>query len=205
MRMHIFRWVAVFVLAPFALASRADEAAATVKKLQVTILSTMVVDYIGENEGLGEWGFSALIEADGRKILFDTGAHPDTVLHNAKALGLDLSGVTDVVLSHFHNDHTGGLLALRRELRKVNPHAMERAHIGHEFFWLRRADGRVWDQTIQLRKAYLEMGGAFVEHLHAEELFPGIWVTGEIPRRTDEHNFSKGVEVQSPDGNWVED
>ena len=86
---------------------------------------------------MGEWGFAALFKADGREILFDTGAHPDTVLHNAKAFGIDLADVTDVVLSHFHDDHTSGLLALRGELARRNPHAMERAHVGRGFFWLR--------------------------------------------------------------------
>ena len=39
------------------------------KDLKITILSTMVADY----DYLGEWGFSAIIESDGHKILFDTG------------------------------------------------------------------------------------------------------------------------------------
>jgi 7,8-dihydropterin-6-yl-methyl-4-(beta-D-ribofuranosyl)aminobenzene 5'-phosphate synthase len=49
--------------------------------LKVTLLSTMLV---GSTTGLGEWGFSALIEADGHRVLLDTGAHPDTVLQNAR-------------------------------------------------------------------------------------------------------------------------
>jgi hypothetical protein len=52
------------------------------------LLSTMLAD-----AGIGEWGFSALVEADGRHILFDTGARPDTVLHKARELGIDLAGV----------------------------------------------------------------------------------------------------------------
>src|SRR5277367_6070407 len=72
-----------------------------VKTLKVTILSTMLAD-----DGIGEWGFAALVEADGHKILFDTGARPNTVLENARELKLDLSDVQDVILSHFHDDHT---------------------------------------------------------------------------------------------------
>src|SRR2546430_381988 len=87
--------------------------------LKVTILSTMLAD-----QGLGEWGFSALVEADGHKILFDTGARPRTVLENAKELKIDLSDVQDVVLSHFHDDHTTGLMTLRREFAKANPAAL---------------------------------------------------------------------------------
>ena len=90
-----------------------------VVSLKVTILSTMLAE-----EGMGKWGFSALVEADGHRILFDTGLHPETVLQNARELGIDLSSVTDVVLSHHHGDHTGGLLALRRELMKTSPTAI---------------------------------------------------------------------------------
>src|ERR1700761_5984002 len=79
-------------------------AASEVKALKVTVLSTMLAD-----DGIGEWGFAALVEADGRRILVDTGARPDTVLINARELGIDLSHVPTVVLTHFHDDHIGGL------------------------------------------------------------------------------------------------
>src|SRR5690242_3110567 len=59
-----------------------------VHSLKITILSTMLAD-----EGIGEWGFAALVECDGHKILFDTGARPNTVLENARELKLDLTGV----------------------------------------------------------------------------------------------------------------
>src|SRR6476661_3736587 len=68
-----------------------------VKSLKITVLSTMLAD-----KGVGEWGFAALVEADGHRILFDTGFRPETVLQNARELGIDLSNVTDVVLSHHH-------------------------------------------------------------------------------------------------------
>ena len=72
-----------------------EPAGQRVKSLKVTILSTMLAD-----AGMGEWGFAALVEADGRRILFDTGLRSETVLQNARELGIDLSTVTDVVLSH---------------------------------------------------------------------------------------------------------
>ncbi len=76
----------------------------SVQNLKVTILSTMLSD-----EGIGEWGFAALVEADGHRILVDTGAKPDTVLSNARELNIDLSDVREVVLTHNHDDHVGGL------------------------------------------------------------------------------------------------
>src|SRR3954447_19183458 len=88
-----------------------------VKSVDVVVLSTMLAD----RAGVGEWGFAALVEADGRRILFDTGARPETVLRNAGELGVELGGVSKVILSHHHGDHTGGLVTLRRELSRQNP------------------------------------------------------------------------------------
>lgn len=59
---------------------------------------------------LGEPGFSALLECGEKTILFDTG-YSDVYIENARRLGLDLEKVTHIVLSHGHNDHTGGLAA----------------------------------------------------------------------------------------------
>ena len=103
-----------------------------VQRLRVLLLSTMLAD-----RGIGEWGFAALVDADGRRLLFDTGAAPDTVLRNARSLGVDLGGVEDVILSHNHRDHTGGLLALRRALRGAAPRALSRVHVAPGIFYPR--------------------------------------------------------------------
>src|SRR5271157_798073 len=85
--------------------------------LKVTLLSTMLV---GSTTGVGEWGFSALIEADGHRVLLDTGARPDTVLQNARDLKIDLSDVKEVILTHNHWDHVGGLMVRLKETMKKN-------------------------------------------------------------------------------------
>src|SRR4051795_13762230 len=121
-----------------------------VVSLKITVLSTMLAD-----RGMGEWGFSVLVEADGHRILFDTGMHPQTVLDNARELGVDLSNVTDVVLSHHHGDHTGGLLALRRELIKANPEALSRFFVCRGIFLPRPGDdGGEGNETIALKGPY---------------------------------------------------
>src|SRR6185295_13501871 len=125
---RVSRWALVLLLL-----SSATAQAGRVKSLKITVLSTMLAD----RKGVGEWGFAALVEVDGRRILFDTGARPRTVLENAAELKVDLSTVTDVVLSHNHGDHTGGLLPLRSELARKNPAALSRAHVGAGIFWSR--------------------------------------------------------------------
>src|SRR5689334_20333774 len=64
------------------------QASRRVQSLKVTILTTM----LSGGRGIGEWGFAALVEADGRRFLFDTGGRPDTIVINARELGIDLTG-----------------------------------------------------------------------------------------------------------------
>lgn len=57
----------------------------------------------------GEWGFSAVVNHEDRRILYDTGLSGDVLIHNMNIMGIDPESIDDVILSHNHNDHTGGL------------------------------------------------------------------------------------------------
>ena len=84
------------------------------EKAQITIL----YDAFGKPSTMEkDWGFAALIEHGGKRILFDTGNNPDILARNAKAKGVDLSKLDFVVMSHRHGDHMGGL----DYLLSVNP------------------------------------------------------------------------------------
>ncbi len=187
-----------------------------VQSLRITILSTMLAD-----RGVGEWGFAALVEADGHRILYDAGYRPETVLRNARELGIDLSTVTDVVLSHHHGDHTGGLVTLRRELVRSNPAALSRVHVAPGMFLSRRCPASLaagpasgtcgmfgaeqyGDQeanpAIALKGELEGMGVTFVEHAGPTELLPGVWLTGPVPRRHPEHNWNPAVQIVTPSG-----
>lgn len=170
-----------------------------IRQLKITVLSTMLAD-----QGIGEWGFAALVEADGHRILVDTGARPETVLTNIHDLHLDLSDVREVVLTHNHDDHVGGLVTLRRELMKKNPAALSVAHVGKGIFYSRPKDGREENVMLDLRKDYESTGGKFIEHDSPVELFPGAWLSGPVPRPYPEHNWSSLGKVQTPEG-LVED
>jgi 7,8-dihydropterin-6-yl-methyl-4-(beta-D-ribofuranosyl)aminobenzene 5'-phosphate synthase len=172
--------------------------------LKITILSTGVAD----GKGIAEWGFSALVESGGKAILFDTGMRPDTVSINCKDLGVDLSPVEDVVLSHSHDDHFGGLLALRREYSERNPKALGRAWVAEGFFlpWEYTVPGEEETNAApRLRKDFEALGGAFTEVPKPAELLPGVWITGPIPRPFDEINWPKGfAPIALPSGGTVE-
>jgi len=169
------------------------------RSAKVTILSTMLTD----TAGIGEWGFAALVEAGDYRLLFDTGERPETVLRNAEELKIDLSGITDVVLSHNHGDHTGGLLALRQAMAARNPAALSRAHGAQGIFLPRRYEDRgetEGNPMLALRASYEATGARIAEHSQAEQLAPGVWITGPVERRHPERNFPRGGRVVTPRG-----
>jgi 7,8-dihydropterin-6-yl-methyl-4-(beta-D-ribofuranosyl)aminobenzene 5'-phosphate synthase len=167
-----------------------------VHALKITILSTMLAD-----EGIGEWGFAALVEVDGNRVLYDTGARPGTALQNAREMKIDLAGVRDVILSHNHTDHTGGLVTLRRELSAANPDALSRAHVAPGIFYSRPDEhGAETNTAIAARREYEALGGTIVEHARPAELFPGVWLTGPVPRVHPERNWSVKGDVVTPGG-----
>jgi 7,8-dihydropterin-6-yl-methyl-4-(beta-D-ribofuranosyl)aminobenzene 5'-phosphate synthase len=79
---------------------------------------TILYDAFGKSPSLKkDWGFSAFVEYNGKRLLFDTGNNADTFAENVKALGIDLKKLDFVVISHRHGDHTSGL----SYLLSVNP------------------------------------------------------------------------------------
>ena len=79
---------------------------------------TILYDSFGKSPTLTmDWGFAALVDYGGKRILFDTGNNAQIFEHNVKAAGVDLQKVDFVVMSHRHGDHMGGLAYLL----KVNP------------------------------------------------------------------------------------
>ena len=79
---------------------------------------TLLYDAFGKTSTLTkDWGFAALIEYGGKRILFDTGNNAEIFAHNVEAAGIDLKQLDFVVISHRHGDHTSGL----NYLLKVNP------------------------------------------------------------------------------------
>lgn len=87
-------------------------------KAQTENRVTILFDAFGPPSSLKmDWGFAALVEYGGRRILFDTGNNAKVFEHNVKELGVDLKTIDAVVISHRHGDHTSGL----NYLLQINP------------------------------------------------------------------------------------
>jgi 7,8-dihydropterin-6-yl-methyl-4-(beta-D-ribofuranosyl)aminobenzene 5'-phosphate synthase len=79
---------------------------------------TILYDAFGKDAAMTkDWGYAALVEINGKRILFDTGDDPGIFAKNVKAKGVDLTKLDFVVLSHRHGDHVGGV----SHLLAVNP------------------------------------------------------------------------------------
>jgi 7,8-dihydropterin-6-yl-methyl-4-(beta-D-ribofuranosyl)aminobenzene 5'-phosphate synthase len=79
---------------------------------------TILYDAFGTDAAMKkDWGFSALVEISGKRILFDTGNDADIFAANIKAKNIDLTSIDFVVLSHRHSDHMAGL----NHVLSVNP------------------------------------------------------------------------------------
>jgi 7,8-dihydropterin-6-yl-methyl-4-(beta-D-ribofuranosyl)aminobenzene 5'-phosphate synthase len=103
----ILAWNAALALA--ALAAAAPRAGAQPAGIKVTYLYDNTAAVPGVRE---DWGFACLVEAHGKRVLFDTGTKPDVLRHNAEALRVDLGRLDALVFSHDHTDHVGALPAL---------------------------------------------------------------------------------------------
>jgi 7,8-dihydropterin-6-yl-methyl-4-(beta-D-ribofuranosyl)aminobenzene 5'-phosphate synthase len=144
---------------------------------------------------LAEWGLSILVEVDNLKILLDTG-YSISAAYNAPLLGVDLSAIDKIVLSHSHCDHTGGLhqILLSRNKKEVEV-------IAHPDIWTpqygRFPEGGYMYAGIPFRREELESLGASF-NLTREPLWitENIVTTGEISmvteyERTDPFHYVK--------------
>lgn len=106
------------------------------------------------------WGFGAWVADDSNIVLFDTGDNGKILLNNLDALGLAPEQVNAVVVSHIHWDHIGGL---------------------SDFLKVARKDVKVYVPESILEAMSGQFHGAdFVAVDDAQEIFPGVWTTGQL-------------------------
>ncbi|MDI9644119.1 MAG: MBL fold metallo-hydrolase [Candidatus Verstraetearchaeota archaeon] len=153
----------------------------TVEYVEVRILSDNSV-LPGARGMLGEHGFSALLESCGESVLFDTGQTGIPLVNNLKLLGI--YKVEDVVLSHGHYDHSGGLPAL------ISAGLTPSRIFTHEDAFRRRYK-RIRGQTVEIGLPYqaslLESAGVEVAFSSAPVKVKGwLTTTGEVERSSFE-------------------
>lgn len=144
----------------------------------------IIVDNNAPEDFVQEHGFAAWIEAGDRCILFDTG-QGEALTANAAALGIDLSQADMIVLSHGHWDHTG---ALARALGEVGDIPV----LCHPDAFLTRYSVKPADVAREIsmaetaRSALESLPQGRLEYISSSrEIFPGVGITGEVPRRSD--------------------
>jgi 7,8-dihydropterin-6-yl-methyl-4-(beta-D-ribofuranosyl)aminobenzene 5'-phosphate synthase len=170
--------------------------------IQITTLSENTV--AGVNV-VAEWGLSILIEADGYKILMDTG-RSFSAAYNAITLGIDLSQIDKIVFSHGHFDHTGGLLHILKMVKG------EVEVIAHPDVWalkyIRRSEQAVDYIGVPFpREAAETLGASFNLTKEPVWISENIVTSGEIPMITEYEKIDPNLYVKEkgelkPDPLW---
>ncbi|MBN1368864.1 MAG: MBL fold metallo-hydrolase [Dehalococcoidaceae bacterium] len=156
-------------------------------KIEVSVLT----DNIASSRCPGEWGLSFLIETDDEKLLFDTGKS-FTALHNAATIGKNLAGLSAIVLSHGHYDHTGGLRNILKQTGRVK--IIGHPDIFNPKYAHRQPGSAPYYIGIPFSRPLLEKAGA--EFVLTRESYPvssSITTTGEIPMTNSFEHTDKNL------------
>jgi 7,8-dihydropterin-6-yl-methyl-4-(beta-D-ribofuranosyl)aminobenzene 5'-phosphate synthase len=132
---------------------------------------TVLYDAFGKDARMTkDWGYAALVEISGKRILFDTGDDPVIFANNVKAKGVDLTKLDFVVLSHRHSDHVSGLTYLLKTNPKVKIYAPKDG-LGGIFGSDIPSKFYRKDETLPAEMRYY--GGTPLEILKLGTVFPG--------------------------------
>jgi 7,8-dihydropterin-6-yl-methyl-4-(beta-D-ribofuranosyl)aminobenzene 5'-phosphate synthase len=150
--------------------------------MKLTVITENTVP--GKFDGLcGEHGFSLFLETPQTRILFDTGPAGIATLNNAPKLGVDLRSADAIVISHGHGDHTGGLLGVLRHIGRPIPIYAHPGIFGDRVS--KRASGKIVYAGMPYKREALEgLGATFDLSADFREIAPGIYLTGQVPRRS---------------------
>ncbi|MCK4561055.1 MAG: MBL fold metallo-hydrolase [Calditrichia bacterium] len=129
---------------------------------------------------IAEQGLSIFVETPNGNILFDTG-QTRAFLHNAQHLKIDLRQTDKITFSHGHYDHTGGLPHFLQEVKPVeiicHPALIHKKYRVYP-------EGRTNIGVPWEKKEMQSLGAKFIFKTHSFEIFPDIWISGEIPRNS---------------------
>jgi 7,8-dihydropterin-6-yl-methyl-4-(beta-D-ribofuranosyl)aminobenzene 5'-phosphate synthase len=150
---------------------------------------------------MGQWGLSIMVEADGLNILLDTGPG-GSAAHNADRLGIDLQKLDNIVLSHGHFDHTGGLKEILLRTGGIEI-------IAHPDVWAAKYAIAPGQQPRKIgipfeREALEGLGGSFSLTREPVWLTDRIVTTGEIPMVTEFESIDANLYAET-DGEMLPD
>lgn len=167
-------------------------------RLRVTTLTENTTTRAGT---LAEHGLCMLVEVDNLRLLLDTG-QSCTAVHNARVLGVDLSRVAHLVLSHGHQDHTGGLREVLAQTREVKVYA--HPEVWRPRYAVRRGERTRYSGLPFVREQLEAMGAAFHLSDGPAIIAPNVMTTGYVPRRTGFERLDADLKVRTP-GGWGQD
>ncbi len=154
---------------------------------------------------------TAHVNGEARTLLFDAGPEGATFLRNAQILGLDFAAIENVVLSHGHWDHAGGLVAAIESIAKARGRGNAKCYVHPGMFAqraTRRPTGELFVQALVPNPAELAGAGAEVINTREPQIAGGgaFYISGEIPRLTKYEVGLPGHLRQSADGkSWDPD
>lgn len=148
-------------------------------KIKATVLcENSVFSNLG---AIAEHGWSIFLETDRGNFLFDTGQGL-ALINNARVFKKDISTIKGIIISHHHVDHTGGLLSALTATGPIDVYS--HPHLFKESFLTRGPKAKYIG--VPFTKIALESQGAnFVYNTEFKEIAPGMYLTGEVPRRND--------------------
>jgi 7,8-dihydropterin-6-yl-methyl-4-(beta-D-ribofuranosyl)aminobenzene 5'-phosphate synthase len=174
---------------------------------------TILYDAFGKDPGLvKDWGYSALVEVRGKRILFDTGNNAEVFLANAKAKGIDFSTLDFVVESHRHADHLAGLAEVLKANPKVKIYAPKEtfsvygSSLPSSFYRKKEQlppEQRYWDgKPAEVLKFGTVWEGANIEWINeTTEVAPGIWLIALVSDATGTKELKElSLAVTTPEG-----
>jgi 7,8-dihydropterin-6-yl-methyl-4-(beta-D-ribofuranosyl)aminobenzene 5'-phosphate synthase len=148
-------------------------------KIKATVLCENSVFHM--RGAVAEHGWSVFLETPKGNFLWDAGQGLG-ILKNAALLGVDLKSLKGVMLSHGHFDHSGGLYDVLTQTGEVPVYAHPDIFI--PVYGVK--NGIPWHAGIPHTRELLEsLGARFDLSRDFREIVPGMYLTGEIPRRTD--------------------
>lgn len=146
-----------------------------------------------------EWGYSVLIQAADRTILFDTGSS-GAILKNAANMDLDLTEVDTIVLSHGHFDHTGGLKEVLERIGKEVPVIAHPDVFSSKYSYHKKKDTHTYS-GIPFRREQLEsLGAKFELTTEPYRITNDIVTSGEEEQVTDYENIPDRLRIRTQNG-----